>query len=291
MVTLFLMTRKGLATLEHIGERYASLITAVVSARDPNVIEDYYEDIQAWCEARNIPFYDRKQTPLPTSTYALAISWRWLIPVTAFEKLIIFHDSLLPKYRGFNPLVTALINGDREIGVTALYAAEEYDRGPIIAQYRTTVTYPIKIQEAIEQISVGYGKLAAEILEQIKRGETPQASPQDDTQASYSLWRDELDYRIDWHWSASKIKRFVDAVGFPYKGAASQIGERLVRILEVSVEPDVVIANRTPGKVIFLRQGKPTVVCGQGLVRIEQMIYDDTQSSALPLKRFRVRFT
>jgi len=64
-----------------------------------------------------------------------------------------------------------------------------------------------------------------------------------------------------------------------------------VRVLDVTVEEDVRIANRTPGKVICVRGGKPTVVCGSGLLRIDAMVLDGTpDTSALPLRRFRSRF-
>ena len=64
----------------------------------------------------------------------------------------------------------------------------------------------------------------------------------------------------------------------------------IARILEVEEVPDVVIENRTPGKVIFMNSGKPTVVCGSGLIQIVRMV-DDNGRSLLPLKRFRIRFS
>ena len=46
--------------------------------------------------------------------------------------MIIFHDSLLPKYRGFAPLVNSLINQEKEIGVTAIKASQNYDEGDTV---------------------------------------------------------------------------------------------------------------------------------------------------------------
>ena len=88
---------------------------------------------------------------LPAVDYQLAIGWRWLISGT--ENLIVLHDSLLPKYRGFAPLVNSLINGEQEIGVTAIWAGPEFDAGEIIFQEKAGICYPIKIQEAIEIVS------------------------------------------------------------------------------------------------------------------------------------------
>jgi methionyl-tRNA formyltransferase len=114
--------------------------------------------------------------------------------------------------------------------------------------------------------------------------------PQDEAAASYSLWRDAADYDMDWSDSAERLRDFVYAVGPPYAGARTRLDGVPARVWDVTVEPDAVIANRVPGKVIFLRDGRPTVVCGSGLLRIDAMsLDDDSGSSCLPLARFRVR--
>ena len=56
------------------------------------------------------------------------------------------------------------------------------------------------------------------------------------------------------------------------------------------VEKDVKIENRTPGKVIFLIDAKPIVVCGKGLIKINEMVDDQTRQSLLPMSKFRSRF-
>ena len=59
--------------------------------------------------------------PAKVSELALAIGWKKLIN-SSYQQVVVLHDSLLPKYRGWNPLLTALINGDSRIGSTALIA-------------------------------------------------------------------------------------------------------------------------------------------------------------------------
>jgi len=200
----------------------------------------------------------------------LAISWRWIIEAES-SILIVFHDSLLPRYRGFNPLVTALINGDEKIGVTASFATREYDRGGILDQSTSSISYPIRIQRAIETIIKNYEDLALRLGEAIANERDIKGRAQQESDASYSLWRDEDDYFIDWRASASAIKRFVDAVGTPYKGAAARLEGRIFRVLGAEEMEDVRIENRTPGKVIFSMDSKPVVVCGQGLLRITRI--------------------
>jgi methionyl-tRNA formyltransferase len=289
---LFAMNQRGLAALEAIvRELDPHAIAAVVGARDAHVRDDFYDDIRAITQRHGIRFLDRSEaaalSPSPSS-YMLAVGWRWMIH--GGTQLIVFHDSLLPRYRGFSPLPTALINGDREIGVTALFASDEYDRGDVIAQKGLCIEYPIKIQKAIELVTRLYAELVVEIARAIVAGVPLTASPQDETQASYSPWRGEDDYRIEWSHDAATIKRFIDAVGFPYKGASSELDGALVRILDASIEPDVRIEQRMPGRVMFIRDQMPVVACGTGMLRLLDVRDNAARISILPLRKFRSRF-
>jgi methionyl-tRNA formyltransferase len=288
-ITLFLMTRKGFKVLEALGKEFRELIDFVVTQRDKSVQDDYYAEIRELCEQLNIPCYDRQQSYKIQSKYALAISWRWLINLKE-TTLIIFHDSLLPKYRGFNPLVSYLINGENRIGVTALFAADTYDTGDIIAQAGSEISYPKKVSEAIEIVSDGYVKLARQIAAEINRGTNLIGKPQNEAEASYSLWRDEEDYQINWSHSAQEIRRFVDAVGFPYKGAFTLINGKRARVFDIEELDDMIIENRIPGKVIFIKESSPIVVCGRGLAKIKTLVDDETGESLLPLRNLRLRF-
>jgi methionyl-tRNA formyltransferase len=288
-ITLFLMTYKGWAVLNELLPRYRNQIECVITDVDKNVLNDYCLEIRELCAHHSIPCFMRCDMNPITSAFALSISWRWILRLDN-TRLIILHDSLLPRYRGFNPLVSYLINGEDHIGVSALYAAESFDRGEIIAQERSTITYPIKIQQAIE-ISVSlYIKLAIKIFDAIANGQAIEAQPQDESKASYSLWRDEEDYRITWNTTSNQIKRFIDAVGFPYKGASAMMGDERVRILECEEVQDIAIENRTPGKVFHIHENVPVVVCGKGLLKLIDVRLDSTLETILPLKKIRTRF-
>src|SRR5580700_3254643 len=107
----FLMTAKGLAVLEAVIRAFgAARIAYVVSARDQNLVDDSFDQIAKLCHHNGIPFLEKNKPASLLSTYTFAISWRWLI--NDVSNLIVLHDSLLPKYRGFAPLPTALIKGE-----------------------------------------------------------------------------------------------------------------------------------------------------------------------------------
>lgn len=287
-VSMFLMNKKGFYVLSEFIKNYPTdIIESIVSSTDSAVEKDYNNEIQELCLAMKIPYYDRTSNFQVSDNYCFAIGWRWIINSAA--NLIVFHDSLLPKYRGFNPLVSCLINHEKKIGVTALFASEKYDTGEIIMQRETAIDYPIKINQAIDKICLLYFDLIKTLTDSILRNVNLISQPQDVTGVSYSLWRDELDYKVDWYQDANSIKRFIDAVGHPYKGAYTFIGDEKIKIYDAEVLPDVTIENRNPGKVIFLEDGSPIVVCGKGLLKLTS-ITDDMKKTILPLERFRVRF-
>jgi methionyl-tRNA formyltransferase len=287
-LALFLMSEKGHGVLQSVlASAGPGAIEMVIGSRDSHVQRDYHDEIQLTCRAAGVDFYDRQNAPAVTAECALAVSWRWM--VHGVESLITLHDSLLPRYRGFAPVVNALINGEREIGVTALFATDEYDEGDIIRQEHVTIEYPIKVQQAIERITPLYAEIAGGIAALVTAGKPLPRSTQDESSATYSLWRDDLDYQIPWHLDAARIRRFIDAVGYPYQGARTLLHGETVIVHDAVEEPDVRIEDRAVGKVIFVREGKPVVVCGSGLLRITRMTSLDG-TALLPLKKFRSRF-
>ena len=262
------------------------IISMVVAEQDNGVAEDFYKDIKNLCSDYSITFFNRKDDFNTRSLFSIAISWRWLIKNP--QTLIVVHDSLLPKYRGFNPLVTALINGDNVIGVTAIFAEEEFDTGNIIYKSSVSIEYPITIGEAIEKINDCYKEVILKICSDILQNRPLPSVAQDHLLSSYSLWRDEKDYRIDWSLSSAKIKRMIDATGFPYKGAEAIIENECIKISEVEVAEEFNIANRDVGKVIMIKKGIPYVVCGTGILKILAM--KDKYENEFVLKKTRVRF-
>ena len=195
----------------------------------------------------------------------------------------------MPRLRGFNPLVTALINGDKEIGVTALFATNEYDKGDIIDIEKIEISYPLKIEKAITLISKCYADLANRIMSKLHNEETLTANKQNESKATYSLWRDDEDYSINWNDDADRISRQINAVGFPYKGAKTIVDNHAITILEAKPINDVVIENRSIGKVIFRKENCPVVVCGKGLLLIKTAVDSNNQKVDLS-KKFRLRF-
>ncbi|MBH8580574.1 formyltransferase family protein [Bisbaumannia pacifica] len=286
----YLLGKKGYLCLARFLEEYGGEAVAfVVSSKDKGVKKDYFDEISGLCRKYAIKLYERSERVCDSFDVSFAIGWRWMIPDSS--KLIVFHDSLLPKYRGFSPLVNMLIRGEERIGVTALFASHDYDSGEIIDQQSVRITYPVKISEAIDKVSCLYEKVFLRIIGCLVFGEELKGAPQDEDVATFSLWRDESDYEIDWGVGSDELKRFVDAVGYPYSGAKTKLHGEWVRIADVELVKDVEVESRKAhlGKVIFMDDGCPVVVCGRGLVKVVNIV-DANGNSLIGKISFRTRF-
>lgn len=278
-VALYVMTFKGLQALGgavDAGVEISHVVTA--PARGMNDFNDRV--ISDWCKELGIPVFVRGAPPVYQADVSIAAGWRWMLDV---PQLVVLHDSLLPRYRGFSPMVTALVNGESEIGVTAFLARDVPDTGPIVAQRSLPVSYPARAKDVIDRLGPLYRQLSAEVCATVKAGESLRAAEQDHQRATFSVWRDDTDYRIDWSRDDRRIVRLINAVSDPFPGAWTTAAGNETRVLEAVSEPDVAIEDRCPGKVAYVRDGQPVVVCGTGLVRITDPQFADT-----PLK---TRFT
>jgi methionyl-tRNA formyltransferase len=287
-IALYVMNLKGFRVLSELVEKgYASHISFVSLGRDAKVVKDFAVEMEGLCMKNGISCCERGAEPEHRG-YRIAIGWRWIISDT--NKLIVFHDSLLPKYRGFAPVVNALINNEKSIGATALFASDDYDSGAIISQAKIELEYPIKIADAIELMADAYSRLCLDLVDQIISNDEIVGQKQNESDASYSLWLDDDDYYIDWSNDAFYIQRFIDAKSFPYLGAKSIVNGSAVRIFDAEAIEAPIIENPVPGKVMFLSDGEPSVVCGTGLLRIKSMISEEDGRTLIPFKRLRSRF-
>lgn len=289
-IGLFLMTQKGFLVLENLlKSNYKDVISFVCIGVDKEVQNDFSEEIVSLCKLNSIVYFFKNElTKNEIATdYNIAISWRWMLNVS---NLIVLHDSILPKYRGFAPLVNMLINGEMKIGVTALMASDEYDKGDILFQIEKNISYPLKIVDAIEIISELYCTISENIIEAILNNQII-LKKQNDSEATYSLWLDNEDYYIDWNWDAEKIKRKIDACGFPYLGAKTHIENQVIIIHDAEIVKDVEIENRVVGKNIFFINEYPVIVCGKGLLKITNAVYENNYESIFPQKKFRIKLS
>ncbi|MEE4495598.1 methionyl-tRNA formyltransferase [Streptomyces sp. BE230] len=190
----------------------------------------------------------------------VANNWRTWIPPRIFalprHGTLNIHDSLLPKYAGFSPLIWALINGEREVGVTAHMMNDELDAGDIVRQEAVPVGPADTATDLFHKTVDLIAPVTTGALDLIAGGQT-EFTKQDRSRASFFHKRSAEDIRIDWNWPAQDLERLVRAQSAPYPSAyAFHRGERL------EVVTAVVSQGRyggTPGR-IFYREGEGVVI-------------------------------
>jgi methionyl-tRNA formyltransferase len=242
-------------------------ISGIYSYKRSGLLFDAFSNIKRLAESHKIPFAENSRPCIENMDYVFFVGWQYL--VAPKQGYLVFHDSILPKYAGYNPLVTALINGDTKIGATGFVPNGKIDDGKIVINKTAEIAYPIKISKAYSIIS----ELCCVMTEDIVSGKVLYLD-NDGVEPSFSLWRDEDDYSIDWSLDSHEIVRMIDAVGWPYKHAKTNYNGSEIRIREaVECENEIKIANSVCGKFIRIEDGNPVVICGNGLVKILNAIY------------------
>jgi methionyl-tRNA formyltransferase len=289
-IVLFVGGPKGANFLRSF--RSDASVELVVSYPSEGWRQDAYAEIQEVCRDKRYKLIvrnDVRSADFASANLVLLIGWQFLTK-DLDPRFVVFHDSLLPKLRGFNPTVTALIAGEKEFGVTAFSPiggnTAVVDSGPVFDQEKLQIQYPVTIRSVYDQLGLAYCRLAERVVQAATLGPLS-FSKQDESEATYSIWRDEHDYKINWALSAEEISRFIDAVGWPYMGAKSWLQGREIRIDRVEVGRDLVLVNRCPGKIWSLASGVPEVVCGSGLLRIHEA--REANGSPVIFKSLRTR--
>jgi methionyl-tRNA formyltransferase len=168
----------------------------------------------------------------------IVVGWYYLIPAAVRQLFPLgvtaIHASLLPRYRGNAPLVWAIINGERETGVTLFYLDKEVDAGDIIAQR----SFPIGVADSIKSVSENATTVALEILTEavplLRTGRAPR-TPQDHSLATQFPARRPEDGLIDWDQSPESLRNFIRAQTRPYPGAFTIINGKKVIIWDAEI--------------------------------------------------------
>ncbi|RUA08753.1 MAG: methionyl-tRNA formyltransferase, partial [Fusobacteria bacterium] len=142
--------------------------------------------------------------------------------------IINVHSSLLPKYRGAAPIHAAIINGEKESGVTIMDIVEELDAGDIILQAKT----PINETDTLEDLHDRLAKIGSETLlkaiELIEKDEVVR-TPQDESKVTFvkPIKKDECE--IHWDHTMERVYNFVRGLN-PFPAAYSFCNKKLYKI-------------------------------------------------------------
>ena len=123
------------------------------------------------------------------------------------------HPSLLPKYRGPSPIQTAILNGDKETGVSIMLIDKEVDHGPILAQQEFSISdfQFSNHDELAKELFVLGAKLLIEVMSKYINGNID-LKPQEHEKATFTKKFSREDSRINWFESCDKIYNQIRAL-------------------------------------------------------------------------------
>ena len=174
---------------------------------------------------------------------AISAAFPVLIPADALDVLplgiINTHPSLLPRYRGPNPIAWTVRSGDRELGYSIHRMDADFDTGPLLAQSTTPIDDVDDPAEVFERMFTLLGSLLPTALARVEKGDP--GDPQPDAHATYAGFFEPEYVEIDWSQTAAEVRRQVlawrVAAARPgAHGALTTLGGELVRVLRVRLD-------------------------------------------------------
>ena len=182
--------------------------------------------------------------------------------------MINVHASLLPKYRGAAPVHRAVIDGERETGVTIMRVEEMLDAGAMLAKVVRLIG-PDDTSDAVERDLARMGaSLLVDVVEQIAAG-TEQEELQDFMLCSYAARLTKDEGLIDWSLPASYIHNRVRGL-YPWPHAYTYLGRARLILLRTRVEGET--ADAAPGTIVEISRDALHVATGHGeRIAIEQV--------------------
>ncbi len=153
------------------------------------------------------------------------------------------HGSLLPKYRGAAPIQWAILNGDKETGVTTMYMDKGMDTGDMILKEKVTIGEDETTGELWDRLSKIGGKLLVKTLEQIEARTAPREKQGEDYTMAPMLNKEMA--KIDWeNKSAIEVKNLVRGLN-PIMGAYTFWNGKKIKFWKVDIakENEIMVDN------------------------------------------------
>lgn len=173
------------------------------------------------------------------------------------------HASLLPKYRGSSPIQWAVINGEKETGVTIMQTAYKMDSGDIILQKSIPVGEDETAGELFEKLSALGAPALIEALDLIESGKAT-FTPQNEDEMTYFPMLKKEDGEIDFSMSATDIKHRIQGLT-PWPSAYTTCDGKKMKIIKATVEN----MQGSPKQVLKADKDGLIVACGKDALNIQ----------------------
>jgi methionyl-tRNA formyltransferase len=266
-------TRRGYLFLEKLAELRPDIELVVFSFQEDPWEPPFRDGIRDLTLSHGGQFFETRRLDSPSLAsfwettpvdLMMVVSWRYLIPASIYRRprlgTFVFHDSLLPAYRGFSPSLWAIINGEDHTGATLFEIADAVDSGDIVDQERVPIGSDDTISNVMERVTQAYLTLLERNLNGLLDGCAPRF-PQDHSKATFTCKRLPEDNLIDWTQPSERIYNLIRAVTAPYPGAYTYLDGKKLIVWSAQRLPDYPLyIGRVPGRVVEIRPGVGTVV-------------------------------
>ena len=177
------------------------------------------------------------------------------------------HASLLPKYRGAAPIQWAVIDGEKESGVTIQQMNEGIDTGDILTKTVITLEEKETGGSLFDKLADAGAKLLVETLVAIENG-TITRTKQNDAEATHAKKLDKTLGEIDFTKSAEEIERLIRGLN-PWPSAYTGLGGKTLKIWDANVVDKEVEGQ--PGEIVEITKENIYVKTGKGLLELEEV--------------------
>ncbi|MDR1920895.1 MAG: methionyl-tRNA formyltransferase [Candidatus Adiutrix sp.] len=158
------------------------------------------------------------------------------------------HPSLLPRHRGPAPVNWALMQGDRELGVSIIFLDKEMDAGPILSQRAFSAAGAVGAGLWEARLAEAGAEELLKVIAALKEGNA-RPRPQAAALATVNRLLRKADGRIDWRRLGSQLAGLINGVD-PWPGAQTSCRGRSIKLFEASPAPGDAAAE--PGRVLGL---------------------------------------
>lgn len=177
------------------------------------------------------------------------------------------HASLLPKYRGASPIQYAVINGEKESGITTMVMAEALDTGDMLDQAKVTLDAKETGGSLHEKLSQIGGSLIIKTLNKLE-DKTAVRIPQDESKFTYVGMIKKTMGDIDWSMEAETIERLIRGLN-PWPSAYTGWNGKVIKIWEADVVDKEYAGNY--GEVVETGKDCLVVKTGKGGLSIKEL--------------------
>jgi len=143
------------------------------------------------------------------------------------------HASLLPQYRGAAPINWAIINGEKETGVTTFFLNHEIDTGSIIFQEKEPIHEQDDVGSLYERLMTKGGQLVLKTVQSIEAGEFPSLPQTEHTEVKHAPKIFKETCEINWNQSSEQVRNFVRGLS-PYPTAWTILNGKNYKIYKIS---------------------------------------------------------